>query len=123
MRLCINKKNSDKLKSRKVKKVRSRKKIKGTDERPRLCVFRSTKNIYVQLVNDDTGVTIASASSLADLKDKKSGRDTAFEIGKIIAQKAKDKKIDKVVFDRGGYIYHGRVKSVADGAREGGLNF
>lgn len=123
MRLCINKKNSDKLKSRKVKKARSRKKIKGTDERPRLCVFRSTKNIYVQLVNDVTGTTIASASSLADLKDKKSGKDSAFEIGKIIAQKAKDNKIDKVVFDRGGYIYHGRIKSVADGAREGGLNF
>lgn len=123
MRLTINKKNSHKLKSRKVKKVRSRKKINGTDERPRLCVFRSLKNIYVQLVNDADGTTIASASSLVDVKDKKAGKDLAFEVGKLIAQKAKAKNIDKVVFDRGGYIYHGRVKSVADGAREGGLNF
>ncbi|MBY0316457.1 MAG: 50S ribosomal protein L18 [Bdellovibrionales bacterium] len=123
MRLTINKKNSHKLKSRKVKKVRSRKKINGTDERPRLCVFRSLKNIYVQLVNDIDGTTIASASSLVDVKDKKAGKDLAFEVGKVIAQKAKAKNIDKVVFDRGGYIYHGRVKSVADGAREGGLNF
>lgn len=122
MRLVTNKKNSRKLKARSTKKVRIRKKLKGTMERPRLCVFKSLNNIYAQLVDDVTGTTILATSTMADVKDK-SGKDAAFAVGKLLAAKAKDKKIDKVVFDRSGYIYHGRVKAVADGAREGGLNF
>ncbi len=122
MRLVTNKKNSRKLKARSTKKVRIRKKIKGTLERPRLCIFKSLSNMYAQLVDDVTGKTIVSVSTLGEVKGK-SGKDAAFEVGKVLATKAKDKKIDKVVFDRSGYIYHGRVKAVADGAREGGLNF
>ncbi len=122
MRLVINKKNSRKLKARSTKKVRIRKKIKGTLERPRLCIFKSLSNMYAQLVDDVTGKTIVSVSTLGEIKGK-SGKDAAFEVGKMLATKAKDKKIEKVVFDRSGYIYHGRVKAVADGAREGGLNF
>ena len=122
MKLKVNKKNSSKLKARMTKKVRIRKKFKGTEERPRLCVFKSLKNIYAQIIDDESGKTILSASSLADIKDK-TGKDAAFEVGKLIASKAKDKKIEKVVFDRSGYLYHGRVKAVADGARDGGLNF
>jgi large subunit ribosomal protein L18 len=122
VRLVINKKNSHKMKARATKQVRIRKKIKGTMERPRLCVFKSLNNIYAQLVDDVTGKTIIATSTLGDIKDK-SGKDAAFEVGKLLATKAKEKKIEKVVFDRSGYIYHGRVKAVADGAREGGLNF
>jgi len=122
MRLNLNKSNSAKLKSRKTKKVKIRKKLKGTTERPRLCVFKSLKNIYAQIVDDTTGKTLLSVSTLGDVKGK-TGREAATEVGKVIAQKAKEKKIDKVVFDRSGYLYHGRVKAVADGAREAGLNF
>jgi large subunit ribosomal protein L18 len=122
MRLVINKKNSRKLKARSTKKVRIRKKIKGTLERPRLCIFKSLSNMYAQLVDDVSGKTILSVSTLSEVKGK-SGKDAAFEVGKMLAAKAKDKKIEKIVFDRSGYIYHGRVKAVADGAREGGLNF
>ncbi len=122
MRLVINKKNSRKLKARSTKKVRIRKKIKGTLERPRLCIFKSLSNMYAQLVDDVSGKTIISVSTLGEVKGK-SGKDAAFEVGKMLATKAKDKKIEKIVFDRSGYIYHGRVKAVADGAREGGLNF
>lgn len=122
MRLVINKKNSSKLKARKTKQVRIRKKFQGTAERPRLCVFKSLKNIYAQIIDDETGKTLASASSLVDVKDK-SGKEAATEVGKAIAAKAKSQKIEKVVFDRSGYLYHGRVKAVADGAREAGLNF
>lgn len=122
MRLVINKKNSRKLKARSTKKVRIRKKIKGTLERPRLCIFKSLSNMYAQLVDDVSGKTIVSVSTLGEIKGK-SGKDAAFEVGKMLATKAKDKKIEKIVFDRSGYIYHGRVKAVADGAREGGLNF
>jgi len=122
VRLNINKRNSAKLKARSVKKVRIRKTLKGTAERPRLCVFKSLKNIYAQLIDDTTGKTIAAVSSLGDVKDK-SGKEAATEVGKLIAAKAKEKKIEKVVFDRSGYLYHGRIKSVADGAREAGLNF
>ncbi len=122
MRLVVNKKNSRKLKARSTKKVRIRKKIKGTQERPRLCIFKSLSNIYAQLVDDVAGKTILAVSTLGEVKGK-SGKDAAFEVGKLLATKAKDKKIDKVVFDRSGYIYHGRVKAVADGARDGGLNF
>lgn len=122
MRLMVKKGNSAKLKSRSVKRVKIRKKIKGTSERPRLSVFKSNKNISAQLIDDVEGKTIVSVSTRTDIKEK-SGKDAAFEVGKLIASKAKGKNIEKVVFDRSGYLFHGRVKSVADGAREGGLNF
>ncbi len=101
--------------------LRVRKKISGTAERPRLVVFRSDKHIYAQLVDDDAGRTIATVSSVKIGQGKKSEK--AAEVGKQVAVLAKDKGITRVVFDRGGYKYHGRVKAVADGAREGGLEF
>lgn len=113
---------------------RVRAKISGTTEIPRLCVFRSNKHIYVQLIDDERSETLESASDLEikKLKNKtpkktkeKQTREvsTAYEVGRLIAQKAIEKKIKKIVFDRGGYKYHGRVKALADGAREGGLSF
>ncbi len=109
---------------RKKIKYTIRKKIAGTATKPRLSVFRSNKEIYAQLIDDSTGTTIASASS----RDKGfSGSGTkvekAHEVGKLIAELGKKAGIDTCVFDRGGYLYHGRVKSLADGAREAGLNF
>lgn len=109
------------------KHVRVRKKVNGTTERPRLNVFRSLKNIYVQIIDDTTGQTIVSASSLdAAVKGRLANggnKDAAKEVGKLIGQKAVEKGIKQVVFDRGGYIYHGRVKELAEGAREAGLDF
>ena len=103
-------------------KYRIRKKISGTSSKPRLSVFRSNKQIYCQLIDDINGVTIASANSKGlDLKADK--RSIAVEVGKLIASKAKSAGIETVVFDRGGYLFHGRVKSLADAAREGGLIF
>ena len=108
-------------------RLRIRRKLQGSAERPRLSVFKSGKHIYAQVIDDKTGRTMAHASSLdADLK--KAGkvganRSTATRVGKLVAQRAKAKGIAKVVFDRGGYIYHGKVKSLADAAREGGLEF
>lgn len=97
----------------------------GTPARPRLSVFRSNKEIYAQIIDDTTGKTLASASSrdkeLSNAKGTKS--DMAMEVGKALAKKAKDAGVETVAFDRGGYQYHGRVKSLADGAREGGLKF
>ena len=101
--------------------LRVRKKVQGTPERPRLVVFRSLKHIYAQLVDDTVGRTLATVSSLKVSEGKKSEK--AAEVGKQVAAIAKDKGITRVVFDRGGYKYHGRVKAVADGAREGGLEF
>jgi large subunit ribosomal protein L18 len=103
---------------------RIRKKLQGTAERPRLNVYRSLNHIYVQVVDDLNGKTLVSAST-AESEGKKSGGNVAAakEIGKAIAERAKAKGITKVVFDRGGYIYHGRVKALADAAREGGLKF
>ncbi|MDD4495181.1 MAG: 50S ribosomal protein L18 [Eubacteriales bacterium] len=113
--------------NRKMKHMKVRNKISGTTERPRLNVYRSLTNIYAQVIDDTSGTTLVSASSLeASLKGKlKNGgnRDVAKEVGKLVAQKALEKDIKKVVFDRGGYIYHGRVKELADGAREAGLEF
>src|SRR5215211_7589404 len=100
--------------------LRVRKRVSGTAERPRLVVFRSLKHIYAQLVDDTTSRTLALVSS-HKLEGKKSAKST--EVGKLIAQKAKDAGVSRVVFDRAGYRYHGRVKAVADGAREGGLEF
>jgi large subunit ribosomal protein L18 len=107
--------------------VRIRKKLRGTTERPRLTVFRSTAHIYAQVVDDTKGVTLVAASSTekpADGKKVTGGNlAAAKEIGKRVAQRAKENGIGKVVFDRGGYIYHGRVKALADAAREAGLEF
>lgn len=106
---------------RRHKKIRV--KIKGTSSLPRFCVFKSIKHICAQLIDDDKGKTLLSASDLEFKKDKRKKIDTAKEIGKLIAKKSKELKIEKVVFDRGGYRYHGRIKAMAEGAREGGLKF
>jgi large subunit ribosomal protein L18 len=104
---------------------RIRTKIQGTAQKPRLSVFRSNKDIYVQLIDDNTGTTLAAASSrdkdVVAAAGTKTERATA--VGKIIAGKAKALGIETCIFDRGGYLYHGRVKAIADGAREGGMNF
>ncbi|HIT18705.1 MAG TPA: 50S ribosomal protein L18 [Candidatus Fimivivens faecavium] len=114
----------DSNKARLKRHARVRNKISGTAERPRLSVFRSEKHIYAQLIDDVKGVTLASASSLEkDFEGKGSDKAAAREIGKRLAQKAAEKGITAVVFDRSGYIYHGRVKELAEGAREGGLSF
>lgn len=109
------------------KHLRVRKKVSGTQERPRMNVFRSLKNIYVQIIDDSTGKTLVSASTLdAAVKGKVAyggNKEAAIEVGKLIATKAIEKGIKQVVFDRGGYIYHGRVKELADAAREAGLDF
>ena len=106
-------------------RTRIRKTIKGTAERPRLSVFRSNKQIYAQLIDDLNGVTIASSSSASkDFEAMKSKKvDIAKEVGKSIATKANQSGISSVIFDRGGYLYHGRVKALAEGAREAGLKF
>ena len=104
--------------SRLARHARVRKKVSGTAELPRLCVFRSLKNIYAQIIDDTAGKTLASASSLdAELKD------AAKAVGALVAKRALDAGISEVVFDRGGYVYHGRVAELAEGAREGGLKF
>ncbi len=103
---------------------RVRGKISGTAERPRLNVFRSNTNIYAQLIDDVKGVTLAAASSLdKEISGNGGNKEAAKEVGKLLAKKATDKGITDVVFDRGGYVYHGRVKELAEGAREGGLKF
>jgi large subunit ribosomal protein L18 len=103
--------------------TRIRQKLSGTAERPRLNVFRSLNHIYAQVIDDQNRVTLASASTIA-LKSKSGGNVAAAkEIGKAIAEKAREKGIKKVVFDRGGFLYHGRVKALADAAREAGLEF
>ncbi len=108
--------------------TRIRKKLKGTTERPRLAIFRSVAHIYAQVIDDTKGTTLASASSTEKGSLEKPGKTggnvaAAKEIGTRVAQRAKEKGIDKVVFDRGGYLYHGRVKALADAAREAGLEF
>ena len=111
-----------KLYNRTRVKYRIRKKVNGVNQKPRLSVFRSNNEIYCQLIDDVNGVTLASASSRG-LKVDGPKITVAGEVGKILAAKAKAVGISTVVFDRGGYLYHGRVKSLADGAREGGLIF
>jgi large subunit ribosomal protein L18 len=112
-----------KLERRNRIRMRIRKKISGAAESPRLSVFRSNKEIYAQIIDDSSGHTIISASSRA-MKDFKGNKIAqAKEVGKAISAAAAEKGIKKVVFDRSGYLYHGRVKSLADGAREGGLDF
>ncbi len=113
--------------ARQKRQVRVRKKVKGTPERPRLCVYRSARHIYVQIIEDVNGVTLASASSVAKgiSEDVKFGGnvEAAKAVGKSIAEIALDKNIKQVVFDRNGFLYHGRVKALADAAREAGLSF
>jgi large subunit ribosomal protein L18 len=109
--------------------TRIRKKLLGTSERPRLNVYRSTNHLYVQVIDDSKGATLIAANTLEFGEAKEGKRPTggnvsaAKQLGKAIAQRAKEKGISKVVFDRGGYLYHGRVKALADAAREGGLEF
>ena len=114
----------DKNEQRLRRHRRVRGKISGTPEVPRLNVFRSSKNIYAQIIDDISGVTLASASSLdKEITGNGGNKEAAKEVGKLVAQRAADKGITEVVFDRGGYVYHGRVKELAEGAREGGLKF
>ena len=115
----------DKNASRKKRHARVRSKITGTAERPRLNVFRSNKYIYAQLIDDTNGVTLASASSMdKDFSGDVTGNvDAASKVGETIAKKATEKGLKSVVFDRGGYLYHGRVKALAEAARENGLQF
>ena len=109
------------------KHVRVRKKISGSAEKPRLCIFRSAKHIYAQIIDDTSSTTLAAASTVDEaLKGKleyKGNKSAAREVGKLIGTKAIEKGIKQVVFDRGGYLYHGRIKELADGAREAGLEF
>ena len=103
---------------------RVRRKVSGTAECPRLCAYRSNNNLYVQIIDDEAQNTLVSASTLnKEIKVKHSNKEAAKELGKLIAKKASEKNINNVVFDRGGYIYHGVVKELAEAAREGGLVF
>ena len=116
---------ADKNQVRRKRHARVRSKLSGTEARPRLNVFRSNKHIYAQLIDDVNGVTIASASSLdKELNLESTGNlEAAVKIGELVAKRAVEKGIKSVVFDRGGYLYHGRVKALADAAREHGLEF
>jgi len=116
---------SKKVKSRFKRKTRIRKKVIGRADRPRLSVFRSLKNIYAQVIDDDKGNTIVGISSLSkDIKKKKlTGIKQADSIGEILAEKCKSKNIDKVIFDKNGFKYHGRIKALAESARKKGLEF
>lgn len=117
-------KKTDRKMERTRRHIRVRTKISGTAERPRLCVYRSNTNLYVQVIDDVAGKTLVSASTLdKDVKTKHANKEAAKELGTLIAKKATAKKIKSVVFDRGGYIYHGVVKELAEAAREGGLEF
>ncbi len=113
----------DKNVSRVRRHARVRAKISGTSEAPRLCVYRSNKNIEAQIIDDTKGVTLVASSSMALKLDNGSNIEAAAKVGKDIAEKALAKNIKKVVFDRSGYIYHGRVKALAEAAREAGLDF
>lgn len=121
----VNKPNRNEIRLR--KHVRVRKRIAGTSERPRLDVFRSLNHIYAQVIDDTNGNTLVAASTLDEALKGKIGfggnKAAAAEVGKLVAQKAINKGIKQVVFDRGGYIYHGRIKELADAAREAGLEF
>lgn len=119
--------NNKKVEGRLRRKRSIRKRVRGTAERPRLSVFRSNRHIYAQVIDDDSGRTLATASTLCEevgesvQNDKKS--EVAAKVGKLLAERCLARNIEAVVFDRNGFIYHGRVKALADGAREGGLRF
>lgn len=121
MRLNLKKKTSPRVQARLTKKVRIRKKITGSTERPRLSIFRSGKHMYAQIINDQTGTTVLSTSSLG--VEGKSGKELAKHVGAAVAKAALAKNIKSVVFDRNGFIYHGRVQALAEAARESGLSF
>ena len=117
-------KKTDRKMERTRRHIRVRRKISGTQDRPRLCEYRSNSNLYVQIIDDVAGNTLVSASTLdKNVKTKHANKEAAKELGLLIAKKAAEKKIETVVFDRGGYIYHGVVKELAEAAREGGLKF
>jgi ribosomal protein L18, bacterial type len=113
----------DKNKTRQKRHGRVRNKISGNAERPRLNVFRSNKNIYAQVIDDVAGVTLVSASTLDDGVNGDNKTEQAKAVGALVAKRAVEKKIENVVFDRGGYLYHGRVQALAEAARENGLKF
>ncbi len=116
--------NTNRKLERERRHIRVRNKISGTAERPRLCVYRSNTNLYVQVIDDVSGKTLVSASTLdKEIKTKHANCEAAKEVGALIAKRAIEKKIKEVVFDRGGYIYHGVVKELAESARAGGLEF
>lgn len=118
----VNRPNTRAQRLKRHKRVRA--KISGTPAIPRLDVFRSNANIYAQIIDDVNGVTLATASSVEkDFEGLGNNCEAAAKVGKLVAERAKAKGIENVCFDRGGYLYHGRVKALADGAREGGLNF
>ena len=122
MPILINRPNTKAQRLHRHKRVRG--KVSGTPERPRLNVFRSETNIYAQIIDDTQGVTLASANSLEKgFECDGTKTDAAKKVGQMVAERAKAKGIDTVVFDRGGYVYHGRVQALAEGAREGGLQF
>ena len=116
----------DKYERRKIRHLRTRRKVRGTKERPRLSVFRSATQIYAQIIDDVRGVTLAAASSRDDVQARVEGKGrvaVSIAVGKLLAERAKQSGVERVCFDRGGYLYHGRVKALADGARAGGLQF
>ncbi len=117
-------KKTDRKMERARRHLRVRRKISGTSERPRLCVYRSNSNLYVQIIDDIARNTLVSCSTLdKNVKTKHANKEAAKEIGAMIAKKALEKNIETVVFDRGGYIYHGVIKELAEAARQGGLKF
>ncbi len=123
MRVTFKKHTGVKQTARMKKKLRIRKKVSGDTAKPRLCIFRSAKHIYAQIIDDANGKTLVAASTLDVDGLKGANKETAQKIGETIAKRAIEKKIKAVVFDRNGYLYHGRVKSLADGARAAGLEF
>jgi len=123
----VNKKGLRRPSERKVRHLRVRKRVNGTPERLRLNVFRSSAHIYAQVIDDTKGITVATASSIdTDLREQLTGQkkmDKSAAVGKLVAERARAKGVIRVVFDRGGYRYHGRIKAVAEAAREAGLDF
>ena len=116
-------KTSDRNADRKARHARVRKKISGTPEMPRLCVYRSLNNIYAQIIDDTTGKTLTASSSAALKLENGGNIDAAKKVGEDIAKKCLEMNLESVKFDRGGYVYHGRVQALADAAREAGLKF
>jgi large subunit ribosomal protein L18 len=114
----------NKVERRKIRHLRIRKRVRGSQERPRLSVFRSSAHIYAQIIDDRAGVTLVAASSRDEVSPEGKGKiAVSTAVGKLLAQRAKEKGVSRVSFDRGGYLYHGRVKALADGARAAGLEF
>ncbi len=123
MRIRTSKHTATRAVAREKKKLKIRKRVIGSAERPRLCIFRSSKHVYAQVIDDATGVTLVAASTLDTDGVSGANKEACAAIGKEVAKRAVAKNIKQVVFDRNGYLYHGRVKSLAEAAREGGLEF